>query len=55
MCKFCENWHDENTICGEDIKIHKCANETELTEAQILKNFGDNKAAIVIFANTAAM
>lgn len=55
MCKFCENWHDENTICGEDIKIHKCANETELTEAQILKNFGDNKPAIVIFANAAAM
>lgn len=55
MCKFCENWHDENTICGEDIKIHKCANETELTEAQILKNFGDNKPAIVIFANTATM
>lgn len=55
MCKFCENWYDENTICGEDIKIHKCANETELTEAQILKNFGDNKPAIVIFANAAAM
>lgn len=55
MCKFCENWHDENTICGADIKIYKCANETELTEAQILKNFGDNKPAIVIFANTAAM
>ena len=55
MCKFCKNWHDENTICGEYIKIHKCANETELTEAQILKNFGDNNPAIVIFANTAAM
>ena len=55
MCKFCKNWHDENTIFGEYIKIHKCANETELTEAQILKNFGDNKPAIVIFANTAAM
>lgn len=55
MCKFCENWHDENTICGADIKIYKCANETNLTEAQILKNFGDNKPAIVIFANTAAM
>ena len=29
--------------------------KAELTEAQILKNFGDNKPAIVIFANTAAM
>lgn len=55
MCKFCENWHDENTICGADIKIYKCANETNLTEAQILKNVRDNKPGIVIFANAAAM
>lgn len=55
MCKFCKNWHDENTICGADIKINKCANETNLTEAQILKNVRDNKPAIVIFAHTAAM
>lgn len=55
MCKFCENWHDENTICGADIKIYKCANETNLTEAQILKNVRDNKPGIVIFANAANM
>lgn len=55
MCKFCENWHDENTICGADIKIYKCANETNLTEAQILKNVRDNKPGIVIFANAATM
>lgn len=46
MCKFCENWHDENTICGADIKIYKCANETNLTErqhqhtVQIVKRYG---------------
>ena len=55
MCKFCENWHDKNTICGADIKINKFANETNLTEAQIFKNVRDNKPGIVIFEHTAAM
>lgn len=55
MCKFCENWYDENTIFGNDIKIHECANETNLKYAMILKNTGYNKPAIVIFAHTAAM
>lgn len=49
MCKFCEKWHDENTICGEDIKIHKCANETNLTCAQIMKNTCDKVPGIVIY------
>lgn len=49
MCEFCKNWHDKNTICGADIKIHKCANETELTTAQIMKNTNDNKPGAVIF------
>lgn len=55
MCEFCKNWHDKNTICGADIKIHKCANETNLTEARILKNTGDDKPSVVIIAHTAAM
>lgn len=55
MCKFCENWYDKNTIFGDDIKIHKCANETNLKYAMILKNTGYDKPAIVIFAHTAAM
>lgn len=55
MCEFCRQWNDENTICRAEIKIHKCANETNLTEAQILKNVGDNKPGIVIIARTAAV
>lgn len=43
MCEFCRQWHDENTICGSEIKIHKCAKETELTTAQIMKSTNDNK------------
>ena len=49
MCEFCKNWYDKNTICGADIKIYKCANETELTTAQIMKNTNDNKPGVVIF------
>lgn len=48
MCKFCEKWHDKNTIFGDDIKIHECANETNLTYAMILKDTGYDKPAIVI-------
>lgn len=55
MCEFCRKWHDENTICGANIKIHKCANETNLTDAQIMKNVGDHKPGIVIFSHTTAM
>lgn len=51
MCKFCENWHDKNTICGADIKINKCANETNLTCAQIMKNTCDKVPGIVIYKN----
>lgn len=50
MCEFCRKWHDENTICGANIKIHKCANETNLTDAQIMKNRGDKVPGIVFFS-----
>lgn len=49
MCEFCRTWHDEDTICGADIKIYKCASETTLTTAQIIKNANDSKPGVVIF------
>lgn len=49
MCEFCRKCHDENTICGANIKIHKCANETDLTDAQIMKNTGDKVPGIIIY------
>lgn len=49
MCEFCRQWHDENTICGSEMKIYKCAKETELTTAQIMKSTNDNKPSVVIF------
>lgn len=54
MCDFCKNYSD-NRIFGTDIPIKKCANETDLTDAQIMKNVGDHKPGIVIFSHTAAM
>lgn len=49
MCRFCKEWHDKNAIFGADIKIHKCANETNLTTAQIMKKTNDSKSGVVIF------
>lgn len=48
MCEFCREWHDRDTICGADIKIHKCARETDLTTAQIMKSANDSKPGVVI-------
>ena len=53
MCEFCRTWHNKNTICGADIKIHKCASETTLTTAQIIKNANDSKPGVVILQNNA--
>lgn len=54
MCRFCKEWYDKNAIFGADIKIHKCANETKLTTAQITENANDNKPAVVIFQDCVA-
>lgn len=51
MCEFCRTWHNKNTICGADIKIHKCTSETDLTTAQIMKNPDDCRPGIVILSN----
>lgn len=48
MCDFCKNYSD-NRIFGTDIPIKKCANETDLTDAQIMKNTGDKVPGIIIY------
>ena len=50
MCKFCKNY-DNNRIFGANIPIQKCANETNLTDAQIMMNEGDKVPVIVIYSN----
>lgn len=50
MCKFCKNY-DNNRIFGANIPIQKCANETNLTNAQIMMNTGDKIPGIVIYSN----
>ena len=50
MCKFCRNWHDEDTICGSEMPIYPCGNRnSNLTEAQLLKNAADDDTGIVIY------
>lgn len=49
MCDFCKDY-DDNRICGADIPIQMCANETNLTDAQIMKNRGDKAPGIVIYS-----
>lgn len=49
MCDFCKNYSD-NRIFGADITIKKCANETDLTYAKIMKNRGDKVPGIVFFS-----
>lgn len=50
MCEFCNN-NDKKQIFGSHIAIHKCANETNLTNAQIMMNTGDKVPGIVIYSN----
>lgn len=51
MCEFCQEWNSKGTICGKEIDVHKCANETNLTDVQILKNTEDEKPGIIIYSN----
>ena len=53
MCDFCKNYGD-NRIFGDAIPIRKCANETDLTNAQIMKNTGDKAPGIVIYSHGVA-
>ena len=50
MCEFCKNY-DNNRIFGANISIQKCANETNLTDAQIMMNTADKVPGIVIYSN----
>lgn len=53
MCDFCKNYSD-NRIFGANIPIKKCAKETELTSANVLKGVGDKVPAIIICSYGAA-
>ena len=50
MCDFCKDY-ENNRIFGADIPIKKCANETDLTDAQIMKNRVDKVPGIVIYSH----
>lgn len=54
MCDFCKDY-ENNKIFGADIPIQKCANETNLTDAQIMNHIDDKVPDIVIFSNGKAM
>lgn len=50
MCKFCREWHGEDTICGSEMPIFPCGNRnSKLTEAQLLKNTADDDTGVVIY------
>ena len=48
MCDFCKTYNG-NKIFGADIPIKKCANGTDLTDAQIMGNRDDEVPGIVIY------
>ena len=50
MCEFCKDY-ENNRIFGADIPIKKCANETDLTDAQIMKNRVYKVPGIVIYSH----
>lgn len=49
MCDFCAYKNNLRLIYGEGIKINKCAKETDLTEAQVMRNRDDEVPGIVIY------
>lgn len=53
MCDFCKTYN-ENKIFGSDIPIKKCANETDLTDAQIMGNRDNEVPGIVIYKGCVA-
>lgn len=48
MCDFCKDY-DDKRIFGANIPIQKCASETNLTDAQVMKNRDDTVPGIVIY------
>ncbi len=53
MCDFCKDYENNRIFCA-NIPIKKCANETELTSAHVLKGVGDKVPAIIIYSYGAA-
>ena len=48
MCEFCNNYHSSNGgTSGKDIKIKKCANETDLTDCTIVTPSTDSPGIII--------
>lgn len=54
VCRFCKTYED-NRILGDNILIQKCAHETNLTKACVMKNSNDKSSAIVIWSYGAVM
>lgn len=54
MCRFCKTYED-NRILGDNILIQKCAHETNLTKACVMKNSNDKSPTIVIWSYGAAI
>ena len=54
MCDFCKDYSD-NRISGCNIPIKKCANETNLTSANVFKGRGDKVPSIMIHQSIVAM
>ena len=51
MCEFCEKYHSiKGDVSGAEIKIDKCANETNLTDCKVITSQNDNPA-IIIFSH----
>ena len=54
MCEFCDYYHStKGNTAGKEIKIHKCANETDLTDCQVICSDND-RPALIIFSYGAA-
>ena len=54
MCEFCSYKNNTFIIYGKEIKINKCAKETDLTEAQVMRNRDDDVPGIVIYKGCSA-
>ena len=55
MCEFCDKYHSvKGGIAGEEIKINKCSNKTNLTDCQVVISKNDNPA-LIIFSYGIAM
>lgn len=48
MCEFCDNYHSgKGIITGKEMKIKKCASDTDLRDCQIYIHKGDKPTIII--------